>query len=1079
MTALSTRPCRYLQDDAARTRRGAGGVERVEVSGFVAAGFRHRTSRANDPLLHTHVLVANLARTVDDDVWRTLDSRRLFQHARTAGFVYQAHLRHELTRSLGVAWQPVTNGVADIADVPREWIDHFSQRRAAIVDHLDDHGQHGAKAAQVATLATRSAKETIRSEASLRTEWDARANDLGVPDDWTASARLRAAPTAPDLERLRPRVGRTTRVSRKSGRPSSATTSCDAVAERLPTGADVATVATHRGRPARWGRRCPGPDRAALVPRPDRRSHSTTHASRPGALLLTEQRARASSQLGHRRRPRDRASIRSLTTSRNAARSSDEQAAMVRHLTTSGNGVDTVIGRAGTGKTYALAAARETWEAAGLHVAGVAVAARAAQELQHAAGIPATTVAAMLHRLDRSPTKHGPTTPLPAGSVLVVDEAGMVGTRDLARLIDHAAAADAKVVLVGDPRQLPEIDAGGLFAHLAEHLPTVELTDQPTPAPRLGGGRARRTCATATSTELWLPIAPHDRVITTATPDDARARLVDDWWAADRAEAMTRSCSLSAAPTSQPSTQRLGTTSPPQATCTAPTLRVDDREFQAGDRIVCLRNDRRARRRQRDARNGGHGGPGTRRTARHHRPTAHGVELRCRLPRRRPRDPRLRRHRPQGAGPDRRHARSSSATTWCPASGATSRCRAAASTTGCTCPKQRATATTSTRTTTPPPRRRHNASGVAWPLAGPRRWPTPSSPRSTHAAPEDRDPARRRPPRRHRDHAPCHLHHHRHDRRCAADGEVVHRCTIHLTEPSTGPCNLVRSNGRQHDDHDTTARPSTPTTASSARPNSRTSWACRWPRSTSTATAARDRPASRSAGTCATGGPTSRRGCTPTATAHAADGPHREARAPARHRLARPLPRPRRTRTQPHVRPPHRRRTVPGQRHGLDQPRRLDRPDRRPDHDRRMGARVAGHQAPAQAQDPRQLPVAAALPDPAHVRRHADGQARTRPGRAVDLGHGGRGPVGLPHPPVVQRARIDARRRHRQQHDPAQRRPRGRAAPHPAQPTPLPDRGPGHAPGRRRATDPPRPDPRAGLLRDPVGRSRRAASWPV
>ena len=177
----------YLQDDAARTRRGAGGVERVEVSGFVAAGFRHRTSRANDPLLHTHVLVANLARTVDDDVWRTLDSRRLFQHARTAGFVYQAQLRHELTRSMGVAWQPVTNGVPDIADVPREWIEHFSQRRAAIVDHLDDHGQHGAKAAQAATLATRSAKETIRSEAALRAEWDARANDLGVPDDWTAS----------------------------------------------------------------------------------------------------------------------------------------------------------------------------------------------------------------------------------------------------------------------------------------------------------------------------------------------------------------------------------------------------------------------------------------------------------------------------------------------------------------------------------------------------------------------------------------------------------------------------------------------------------------------------------------------------------------------------------------------------------------------------------------------------------------------------------------------------------------------------------------------------------------------------
>lgn len=61
----------YLERAAGYTRRGAGGVERVKAEGFVAAGFRHRTSRAGDPLLHTHVLVANLARTVDDGIWRT------------------------------------------------------------------------------------------------------------------------------------------------------------------------------------------------------------------------------------------------------------------------------------------------------------------------------------------------------------------------------------------------------------------------------------------------------------------------------------------------------------------------------------------------------------------------------------------------------------------------------------------------------------------------------------------------------------------------------------------------------------------------------------------------------------------------------------------------------------------------------------------------------------------------------------------------------------------------------------------------------------------------------------------------
>jgi conjugative relaxase-like TrwC/TraI family protein len=120
----------YLQRAAGFTRRGAGGVETVPADGFVAAAFRHRTSRADDPLLHTHVLVANLARTSDDGVWRTLDSRKLFAHAKTAGVLYQAQLRHELTRRLGVAWQPVVNGHADIDGVDRELIETFSQRRA-------------------------------------------------------------------------------------------------------------------------------------------------------------------------------------------------------------------------------------------------------------------------------------------------------------------------------------------------------------------------------------------------------------------------------------------------------------------------------------------------------------------------------------------------------------------------------------------------------------------------------------------------------------------------------------------------------------------------------------------------------------------------------------------------------------------------------------------------------------------------------------------------------------------------------------------------------------------------------------
>jgi conjugative relaxase-like TrwC/TraI family protein len=89
----------YLEREACGTRRGPGGVDYRPGKGFVAAGFRHRTSRAGDPLLHTHVLVANMTQT-HDGRWGALDGRRIYTHAKTAGYLYQAHLRWALTRSL-------------------------------------------------------------------------------------------------------------------------------------------------------------------------------------------------------------------------------------------------------------------------------------------------------------------------------------------------------------------------------------------------------------------------------------------------------------------------------------------------------------------------------------------------------------------------------------------------------------------------------------------------------------------------------------------------------------------------------------------------------------------------------------------------------------------------------------------------------------------------------------------------------------------------------------------------------------------------------------------------------------------
>jgi len=126
----------YLERNVCRTRRFIDReITPVEGDGFIAAGFRHQTSRAGDPTLHTHVLVANATRTPDGR-WGALDGTPIYHHARTAGFLYQAQLRAELTRRLGVEWLPVAKGCADIAGIPRDLIDVFSQRRVEILDTM-------------------------------------------------------------------------------------------------------------------------------------------------------------------------------------------------------------------------------------------------------------------------------------------------------------------------------------------------------------------------------------------------------------------------------------------------------------------------------------------------------------------------------------------------------------------------------------------------------------------------------------------------------------------------------------------------------------------------------------------------------------------------------------------------------------------------------------------------------------------------------------------------------------------------------------------------------------------------------
>ena len=205
-----------------------------------------------------------------------------------------------------------------------------------------------------------------------------------------------------------------------------------------------------------------------------------------------------------------------------------EQVAMVSALTGRGDLVQVVVGKAGSGKSHALAAAAQAWTASGLPVLGAAVAARAAHELSTGTGIEALTVARLLAHTEH-PGADGLPRGLPQRVVLIVDEAGMLGTRPLARLLHQVHTAGGCLVLVGDHHQLPELDAGGAFAALARRLDPILLHTN---------HRQEQPWERAALDELRTGDVPtalaaydqHGRLHLHDTAADQRAALVTAWW---------------------------------------------------------------------------------------------------------------------------------------------------------------------------------------------------------------------------------------------------------------------------------------------------------------------------------------------------------------------------------------------------------------------------------------------------------------------------------------------------------------------------------------------------------------------
>jgi conjugative relaxase-like TrwC/TraI family protein len=540
----------YLDRHASFSRTGRNGLTQVTTDGFTAAVFDHRTSRAGDPQLHSHALVVNKVRCGDGQ-WRTIDGTEIFHHKKSAGAMYQAALRSELTRRLGVSWTPVTeHGQAEIAGVPAELITAWSTRtrqtlaeaEPVIAGYAQTLGRPLTSAertavTKVAVLKTRPGKEHV-DPVTLRERWATQAADLGWDGEKVWAAARRATLTRPPFDRQQAAadIDRTLADAvRAAGARRAVFSRSDLAAEvaaRIPADGFTADMVreliehlTDQALPqaVRLRDHDDGPRRAS-----DARyaSHDTLDAE-----LRILNRALTGRRCGYSLVPDEL--TRSLT---GAAGLDSAQRVAVRVVAGSGDFLSVLVAPAGSGKTTAIGVAAAAWQQAGYRVIGLAPSARAAAELAAATGTHCETVAKFLHEQPRTGFDLGGGSPyrLAPRDVLIVDEASMLATADLDQLTALAADAGTKVTLVGDPYQLGSIDrAGGMLPVLADrlHSPSLEQVHRFDRA----WERAASLLLRCGDPAALRPYVENDRIHPATSSDDAVdaamsrwARVIDD-----------------------------------------------------------------------------------------------------------------------------------------------------------------------------------------------------------------------------------------------------------------------------------------------------------------------------------------------------------------------------------------------------------------------------------------------------------------------------------------------------------------------------------------------------------------------
>jgi conjugative relaxase-like TrwC/TraI family protein len=574
----------YL-DEHLGARRGHGGVQHVSGQGLLAVGFDHRTSREGDPLLHTHLVIANRVQGLDGR-WTALDGRDLYRHRLAADAIYRATYQRELVRTVGVEWTAADgHGNRELQGCPRTWsvgslsAPTRSTRPSRNWQRTGGSGPRGWSSGPSRPPANPS---STRPRTTLYGRWRTEVAERGVDPDTLVREVTGRTP-----DRIQDRT-----VSEEvTGRLFDRLAGSDGLTEHASTFTRPDVLVA-------LGALLAGAGRTELEELVDRflaeqavsvvadRALEERHWSTPDLLAVEQQLVESATG-----RTDEQAAVVSHDAVGGALAAHPtvgaDQQAMVRDLCQGDPLAALVVGRAGTGKTFALGIARHAWQLDGYRLLAAAPTGIATLSLQGEGFEDVATCDQLLGDLDRGHER------LNARTVLVVDEAGMLGSRKLTRLLEHAQQAQAKVALVGDDRQLAAIDAGGGFRALRLRLGASELVENRRQQ-QAWEREALDLVRSGLVDEAVATYQAHDRVVAADSKPAATLALLQDWWAAWQQADHDPTQEVIVLAARRAEVDRLNTLCQEllaaQGRLGGDRLQVEDRQLAVGDRVVCGHN---------------------------------------------------------------------------------------------------------------------------------------------------------------------------------------------------------------------------------------------------------------------------------------------------------------------------------------------------------------------------------------------------------------------------------------------------------------------------------------------------------